>query len=83
MHLFTLLDHPQFKRFFNYLAQCETCIPSSMSIRRGLEKVFKDERDKLRELLQLIERFSLTVDTWTTRNNVAVLGITIHWIDDM
>ena len=54
-----------------------------MSGRRGLEKVFEDERDKVRELLRPIERVSLTIDTWTTRNNVAILGITIHWIDDM
>ena len=26
---------------------------------------------------------SLTTDTWTTTNNVTILGITIHWIDDM
>ena len=35
------------------------------------------------ELLRPIERVSLTTDTWTTTNNVAILGITIHWIDDM
>ena len=45
--------------------------------------MFEDERDKLRELLRPIERVSLKTDTWTTRTNVAVLGITIHWIDDM
>ena len=48
-----------------------------------MEKLFEDERDKLRELLRLIERMSLTTDTWTTTNNVSILGITIHWIDDM
>ena len=80
---FILLDHPQFKRFFNYLAQCEAYISSSMSRRPVLEKVFEDERDKLRELLRPIERVSLITDTWTTINNVAVLGITIYWIDDM
>ena len=26
---------------------------------------------------------SLTVDTWTTTNRVAILGIMIHWIDDL
>ena len=26
---------------------------------------------------------SLTTDPWTTTNNVTILGITIHWIDDM
>ena len=40
---FTLLDHPQYKRVCNYLAQCKEGIPSSMSRRRGLEKVFEDE----------------------------------------
>ena len=48
-----------------------------------MEKLFEDERDKVRELLQLIERVSLIIDTWITTNNVAILGITIHWIDDM
>ena len=45
--------------------------------------MFKDERDKLQELLRPIERVSLIADTWTTRNNVAVLMIIIYWIDDM
>ena len=26
---------------------------------------------------------SLTVDTWTTTNHLAIIGITIHWIDDI
>ena len=45
--------------------------------------MFEDEREKVRELLRPIERVSLTTNTWTTRNNVAILRITIHWIDDM
>ena len=48
-----------------------------------MEKLFEDERDKVRELFQPIERVSLTIDTWTTTNNVAILGITIHSIDDL
>ena len=26
---------------------------------------------------------SLTVDTWTTKNHLSILGIMIHWIDHM
>ena len=48
-----------------------------------MEKLLEDERHKIRELLRLIERVSLTRDTWTTTNNVAIIGITIHWINDM
>ena len=61
----------------------EAGIPSRNSRRRGMEKLFEDERDKVRELLRPIERLSLTTNTWTTTNNMAILGITIHWIDDM
>ena len=35
------------------------------------------------QLFKPIEKVSLTVDTWTTTNHLAILGITIHWIDDM
>ena len=80
---FTLLDHPQFKKFCNYLAQCEAGIPSHHSGWRGMEKLIEDERDKVRELLRPVERVSLTTNTWTTTNNVTIFGITIHWIDDM
>ena len=83
MCLFTLLNHPQFKRFYKYLVQGEACIPSSMSRRRGMVKIFENEKDKLRELLQPNEKVSLTTDTWTIKTNVVILGITIYWIDDM
>ena len=47
-----------------------------------MEKLLEDERDKLRELLQPIEGVSLTTDTWTTINNMTILGMTIHSIYD-
>ena len=48
-----------------------------------MEKLFDDERDKVRELLQPIERVSLIKATWRTANSMAILRIPIHWIDDM
>ena len=48
-----------------------------------MEKLFEDERDKVRELFRPIERVSLTIDSWTNTNNMTILGITIHSIDDM
>ena len=80
---FKLLYHLQFKKFCNYLVQGDTGIPSRHSGGRGIENLFEDERDKVRELLQPIERVSLTIDTWKTTNNVAIRRITIPWIDDM
>ena len=34
-------------------------------------------------IVRPIEKVSLTVDTWSTTNHLAIIGITIHWIDDM
>ena len=48
---FTLLNHPKFKRFCNYLLQGKAWIPRSHSGRRGMEKLFENERDKVRESL--------------------------------
>ncbi|XP_078447645.1 putative transcriptional regulator tpeD [Wolffia australiana] len=30
--------------------------------------------------LNSIDHISLTVDTWTTENNIELLGVTVHWI---
>ena len=49
-----LLDHPHFKKFLNYLVEGKAGIPSCKSERWGVEKLFEDERDKLREFLQPI-----------------------------
>ena len=38
---------------------------------------------KRQKLFRPIEKVSPTVDTWTTTNHLAILGIMIHWIDDM
>ena len=37
----------------------------------------------MRQLFQPIEKVLLIVDTWTTTNHLEILGITIHWFDDM
>ena len=58
-------------------------LPSGNTLRRGNSAKFDDEKVKMRQLFQPIEKVSLTVDTWTTINHLAILGITIHSIDDM
>ena len=80
---FSTLEHPQFEAFCSYFAQCDVSLPSGNTLRRGIFAKFDDEKGKMRQLFQPIEKVSLTVDTWTTTNHLAILGITIHWIDDL
>ncbi|XP_078447664.1 putative transcriptional regulator tpeD [Wolffia australiana] len=37
---------------------------------------------KLVEMFAEVSSVSLTVDAWTSQNNIALLGITAHWIDN-
>ena len=37
----------------------------------------------MRQLFRPIENVSLTLNIWTTTNHLTILGITIHYIDDM
>ena len=37
----------------------------------------------MQQWFQLIEKVSFRLDTWTTTKHLAILGITIYWIDDM
>ena len=41
------------------------------------------KRSKHDNCFKQIEKVSLTMDTWTTTNRLAILGVTIQWIDDM
>ena len=50
---------------------------------RHISAKFDDEKEKMRQLFEPIEKVSLTVDTWNTTNHLAIIGITIHWIDDL
>ena len=80
---FATLENPEFEAFCSYFAQCDVSLPSGNTLRRGVLKKFDDEKVKTRQLFQPIEKVSLTMDTWTTTNRLAILGVTIHWIDDM
>ena len=77
------LEHPQFEAFCSYFAQCDVSLPSGNTLRLGISIKFDDEKVKMRQLFRPIEKVSLTLDTWTTTNHLEILGITIHWIDDM
>ena len=81
--LFAILENLEFEAFCSYFTQCDVSIPSENTLRRGTVAKFDDEKVKTQEFFLSIEKVSLTLDTWTSTNRIAILGITIHWIDDI
>ncbi|GBC52400.2 zinc finger BED domain-containing protein RICESLEEPER 2-like [Rhizophagus irregularis DAOM 181602=DAOM 197198] len=59
----------------------EVKIPSADTIHNDIIKIFKDEKEFIKKKLQEIpSKVSITLDAWTSKNQISFLGITIHWI---
>jgi hypothetical protein len=76
---FSLVD---FRSLLNLLRP-GIAIPSAHTIKRDLTKCHREEAVRLGERLRNAgSKISVTLDCWTSSNNIAFLGITGHYIDD-
>ena len=75
---FATFENPEFEAFSSYFAQYDVYLPSENTLRHGILKNFDDEKVKTQKLFWPIEKVSLTIDTWTTTNCVAIFGVTIY-----
>lgn len=80
---FSLVDGKAFKRLVQYFSQQDVVIPSAKVVRKSIQKLFEEMKASLKKRLFLVPaKLSLTLDAWTSLNQVAVLGITVHWVDE-
>ena len=56
---------------------------SADTISSDITKAFKHEQTLIQKRLQnTLGKISLTLDEWTSKNQIPFLGITAHWIDE-
>lgn len=78
---FTVVDNPYFRAFINHFCPRYT-VPERHQVKESIIDAFNSKRTKIiNELSQIEGRCSLTADMWTSINQEAFLGITIHYID--
>lgn len=78
---FTVVDDDEFREIVTYLRP-NTFIPSSTTLKRDIIDLFKQQKQKVTNLLQQCSgRISFAVDAWTSANFIPFLGMTVHWID--
>ena len=58
-------------------------LSSGNTLRRDISTKFDVEKVKMRHLFQPIEKVSVIVHTWTIANHLAILRMTIYWVDDI
>ena len=56
---------------------------SADTISNDITKAFKHEQTFIQKRLQnTLEKISLTLDRWTSKNQISFLSITAYWIDE-
>ena len=78
---FTTVDNPYFRAFVSHFCPRYT-IPERHQVKDFIIDGFNNRRTKIASELHQIEgQYSLTADMWTSMNQDAFLGITIHYIN--
>ena len=72
---FSFAENPEFVALLQH-AYRDCDIPNRRSVAKALKKAAKDERVALREeLTNNDSKFSVTLDAWTSNNNIPFLGM--------
>ncbi|XP_058103795.1 zinc finger BED domain-containing protein RICESLEEPER 1-like isoform X3 [Magnolia sinica] len=79
---FSIVNHHGFRTFLNNL-QPSFKIVSRNTIKADCMKIFDVEKQKMYEVLDKLScRISLTIDLWTSDQNLGYLSLSAHYIDD-
>ncbi|XP_078441829.1 putative transcriptional regulator tpeD [Wolffia australiana] len=76
-----LVKKKSFRRLWFYGTQVVGNVPGPDAVKTTASTMYIEVRGKLVEMFADIHSVSLTVDAWTSRNNLSLLGVTAHWID--
>ncbi|KAI4338317.1 hypothetical protein L6164_016657 [Bauhinia variegata] len=79
---FSVVEGREFCYFVNRL-EPKFPVPSRRTITRDCYQLFLDEKGKLKECLKKsCVRACLTIDCWTSIQNISYMCLTIHFIDE-
>ena len=79
---FTVIENKFFQIMIKRLRP-EINFFSADTIANHVLKLFKHEKTLIQKKLQdAPSKISLTLDAWTSKNQIPFLGVTAHWIDE-
>jgi hypothetical protein len=82
---FLQIENPHFRRFLCFLnSAVERVLPaSSNTIRAWIDKMYDVQRAEISRLLhQSPHLIHFSFDAWSSPNNLPLLGVVVHWIDE-
>jgi hypothetical protein len=82
MHPFSIVEEDSFRHLVYFLNK-SAAIPSADTIKNKVDNFYESKKVRIIDKLATLEnKFSFTLDVWTSMNTKAYLGITIHYVDE-
>lgn len=79
---FERVDHAAFHNFMSVVQQGFK-VPSSIALTHDVLSLWETEKTRLKKFLsQQCQRVCLTIDTWTSSQNLCYMCLTVHFIDN-
>jgi len=79
---FNIVESKSFRTLLSGINKSYT-VPNRKTIKNYIENIWLNERDKKKkELNDNVSKIALTIDLWTSLNNISFLGISYHYIDN-
>ncbi|KAJ5109977.1 hypothetical protein N7532_002622 [Penicillium argentinense] len=83
MKAFTTVESPEFQQMFRDIPGIDPPFTSRHTLRDRIMQEFSIQRTKLKsELTLTCKTISLSLDVWTSQNQLPILGIIGHWLTD-
>ena len=78
---FRCVEWPEFKNLVTYL-RSDAKLPNRYMVFKELEKLYLEKKSEIVDsLANNTSKISITIDAWTSSNQLPFLGIKCHWID--
>lgn len=79
----SFVDAKEFRELVNMInPSAYTLLSKRTAVTDGILECFRSTRASIVNLLASVPHISLTCDGWTSPTNVAMLGVTAHWISE-
>jgi hypothetical protein len=80
---FTTIEKPSFKRIFQDIPGIQLPFESRSTVKRRLDEKFDIQRQQLKEELAMTcKSIALSLDIWTSKNQLPILGVIGHWLTE-
>ena len=78
-----IVSKKYFIRLLRFVAQNEISLPSTRAVKAKAFNLYAELKTSICDRLESVDRLAITLDCWTSDNQISFIGLTVHWVDTM